>query len=398
MEESLFEFDTSLAQVVIGVRRSGKSTLCLKALLDRKIRFAYANLDDDRLAYMNVGELNTLLSCLYQLYGTDFQYIFLDEVQNVDGWHFFVNRLLRMGLHVFVTGSNAKLLSSEFASHLTGRYNEIRLYPFSFSEYCVYNGIDFSSNTTKAEADRKRALIDYLEIGGFPELQRIQNRRAYVNSLIEAVVLKDIQQRYKIRNANALMDIVNLLIDNNCQPVNVNAVSDLLGLEVKTIRKYLSYLRQAFIFAFLPRHSFKSSMRLRNPKAYIVDIGMISNRASSLSADNFGWRLENVVYIELMRRAARDFLDIYYYKPSSRTKEVDFVVCDRNRPVHLVQVAYDITSPKTFNRETSALLLASSVLQCDNLTLIAQTKSRDETFNGKTIHIRSALDWLMGMQ
>ena len=131
-EEALFEFNTTMAQVVIGVRRSGKSTLCHKVLLERGIRYGYVNFDDDRLARMQVEDLNTVLSCIYQLYGTDIPYVVLDEIQDVDGWYLFVNRLLRTDLHVFVTGSNAKLLSGELATHLTGRYKEIHLYPFSF--------------------------------------------------------------------------------------------------------------------------------------------------------------------------------------------------------------------------------------------------------------------------
>ena len=133
-EEAFFEFDSPLAQVVIGVRRSGKSTLCHKVLLEHRVNYGYANFDDDRFARLQTEDLNTLLSCIYQVYGTDIQYIFLDEIQNVDGWHLFVNRLLRSNLHVVVTGSNAKLLSGELATHLTGRYNEIHLFPFSFRE------------------------------------------------------------------------------------------------------------------------------------------------------------------------------------------------------------------------------------------------------------------------
>lgn len=120
-EETLFEFNSSLAQVVIGVRRSGKSTLCHKVLLEHNIKYGYVNFDDDRLANIKTEDLNTILSCIYQIYSTDIQYLFLDEIQNVDGWYLFVNRLLRTGLHLFITGSNAKLLSGELATHLTGR-------------------------------------------------------------------------------------------------------------------------------------------------------------------------------------------------------------------------------------------------------------------------------------
>ncbi len=394
-DESLFEFDSTLAQVVIGVRRSGKSTLCHKVLQEHGVRYAYVNLDDDRLANMQTEDLNTVLSCVYQLYGTDVPYLFLDEIQDVEGWYLFVNRLLRTDLHIFVTGSNAKLLSGELATHLTGRYNEIKLFPFSFAEYCEYNKLNTSGITTKAEAERKSAFIDYIKDGGFPEVQKIRNKRGYVESLIEAILQKDIQKRFKIRNVESLRKIAHHLISNACQEVNYDEMAKLLGLSDKTIQKYVSYLQQAFLVQILGKHSFRSKERIRGAKSYIVDSGLQNNRENSMAAENIGWRLENVVYIELLRRYANDFLDIYYYKPKANGKEVDFVVCDKNKAKMLVQVAYDIDSEKTFKRETSALVAASSALGCDNLLLIAFADSRDIEVGGKVIHVKSALDWLL---
>lgn len=394
-EESLFEFDSTLAQVVIGVRRSGKSTLCHKVLQEHGVRYAYVNLDDDRLANMQTEDLNTVLSCVYQLYGTDVPYLFLDEIQDVEGWYLFVNRLLRTDLHIFVTGSNAKLLSGELATHLTGRYNEIKLFPFSFAEYCEYNKLNTSDITTKAEAERKSAFMDYINVGGFPEVQKIRNKRGYVESLIEAILQKDIQKRFKIRDVESLRKIAHHLISNACQELNYDEMAKLLGLSDKTIQKYVSYLQQAFLVQILSKHSFKSRERIRGAKSYIVDSGLQNNRENSMAAENIGWRLENVVYIELLRRYANDFLDIYYYRPKANGKEVDFVVCDKNKAKMLVQVAYDIDSEKTFKRETSALVAASSTLSCDNLLLIAFADSRDIEVDGKVIHIKSALDWLL---
>ena len=394
-EESLFEFDTTMAQVVIGVRRSGKSTLCHKVLLERGVRYAYVNLDDDRLAKMTVEDLNTMLSCIYQLYGTDIPYLVLDEIQDVDGWYLFVNRLLRTNLHIFVTGSNAKLLSGELATHLTGRYNEINLYPFSFSEYCQYHKIDTRSITTKADADRKRAFMDYIHDGGFPEMQGLRNKRAYVQSLIEAILRKDIQKRFKIRNVETLRKLAHHLINNACQEINYDDLSDMLGIADKTTKKYVDYLNQAFLIQLLTRHSFKSQVRIRNQKAYIVDTGLQGNRDNALAPENIGWRLENVVYTELLRRCAHDVLDIYYYKPSSRAKEIDFVVCDQSKAVELIQVAYEIDSERAYNREISSLVKASDTLSCNNLTLIAFSSTRNVETEGKTIHIVSALEWLL---
>lgn len=394
-EESLFEFDSTLAQVVIGVRRSGKSTVCHKVLQEHGVRYAYVNLDDDRLANVQTEDLNTVLSCVYQLYGTDVPYLFLDEIQNVDGWYLFVNRLLRTKLRIFVTGSNAKLLSGELATHLTGRYNEIRLYPFSFAEYCSFHKIDIRSITTRAEATRKAAFMEYINNGGFPEMQNMRNKRGYVERLLEAVLQKDIQKRFKIRNIDSLRKIAHHLIGNSCQEVNYDEMSKILGLSDKTVQKYVSYLQQAFLVQILVKHSFKSKKRLRGSKAYIIDPGMQNNRENSMAAENIGWRLENVVYIELLRRCANNFLDIYFYKPSSRDKEVDFVICDRNKATQLVQVAYDISTVKTFKRETSALVTASEALDCDNLLLITFTETRNVEVAGKTIHIMSALEWLL---
>lgn len=394
-EEQLFELDSTLAQVVIGVRRSGKSTLCHKVLLEHNVKYGYANFDDDRLANLQVEDLNTVLSCIYQIYGTDIKYIFLDEIQDVDGWHLFVNRLLRTNLHVIVTGSNAKLLSGELATHLTGRYNEIRLFPFSFREYCDFHHIETNGLTTKIEAGIKRAFMEYVTDGGFPELQNIRNKRGYVQSLLEAIVSKDIQQRFRIRNVDTLRKIANHLINNVCQEINYGNIAETMGVTDQTVKKYVDFLRQAFLVQILNKHSFKSKERIRNAKAYIVDPGLQNNRDNSFAAENIGWRLENVIYIELLRRCTNDFLDIYYYKESPRSKEVDFVVCNQDKAVELIQVAYDIDNQKTFYRETSSLIKASTKLHCDNLTLIAFTQTRDEKIDGKCIKILSATDWLL---
>lgn len=396
MEESQFELDSPQAQVVIGVRRSGKSTICHKVLQQNHIRYAYVNLDDDRLLDFKASDLNTLLSCIYQLYGQDIRYFLLDEMQNVEGWHLFVNRLLRNKMRVFVTGSNARLLSSELATHLTGRYNEIRLYPFSFSEYCSYNQIDTRGLTTKAKAGVKAAFTEYLVNGGFPELMSVHNKRAYVQGLIETIITKDIQKRFRLRNVDALRSIANHLISNTCQEINLEELSQQFGLGSQaTVKKYLGYLVQAFLVMQIHKFSFKSRVRLRDAKGYVVDTGMIANRKDSLLPDNYGWRLENIVYVELLRRTAPLYHDVYYYKPTSRSKEVDFVVCEQGRVIELIQVAYEIDTPKTFKHETESLSQAAEKLHCNRLTLISQTESHDEIINGNLIHFRSVIDWLL---
>ena len=168
-EESLFNLKSKRAQVVIGVRRCGKSTICKKVLIESNINFAYVNFDDERLMHFKIDEMNSVMETLYRIYG-DFDCLLLDEIQNVEGWHLFVNRIMRGGMKVVLTGSNANLLSGELATHLTGRYNQISLYPFSFVDFCVAKGVDVSSASTKSKALRQRALDEYLSCGGFPEI------------------------------------------------------------------------------------------------------------------------------------------------------------------------------------------------------------------------------------
>ena len=226
-------------------------------------------------------------------------------------------------------------------------------------------------------------------------MQGLRNKRAYVQSLIEAILRKDIQRRFNIRNIEALRKLAHHLINSACQEVNYDELSVLLGIADKTAKKYVDYLSQAFLIQLLTKHSFKSKERIRNQKAYIVDTGLEGNRENALAPENLGWRLENVVYLELLRRCAHDCLDIYYYKPDSRAKEVDFVVCDKNKAVELIQVAYEIDSLRAYDRETSSLLKISNILSCNHLTLIAFSPTRDVEVDGKTIHIVSALEWLL---
>jgi Predicted ATPase (AAA+ superfamily) len=193
----LVDLKSTQAQVVMGVRRSGKSTLCYQALQDAKVKYAYADFDDERLLGLQANQLNDVLEILYKIYG-DFNYLFLDEIQDVEGWHLFVNRMLRKKMHVIITGSNAKLLSSDLATFLTGRSKEISLYPFSFREFCVMKQVDTERKTTKAEAFRRAALDEYMKQGGFPELFTIGDKKDYINNLVDNILKRDIEQRYKI--------------------------------------------------------------------------------------------------------------------------------------------------------------------------------------------------------
>lgn len=396
-EEPLINLDSKMAQVVIGVRRSGKSTLCEKVLRERVVDFAYVNFDDERLVSLKTEELDMLLEVLYRLNG-DFKYLFLDEIQNIDGWQLFVNRLLRQKIHILVTGSNSKLLSSELMTHLTvtGRHNRINLYPFSFSEYCGIAGVDAKSCSTKARALRKNALQKYLSEGGFPELISETNRLGYISGLLDAIVNTDIARRFKIRHKEALGRMATYLADNYCREFIAKNVSAAFGISDHTAENYYAYLKQAFLLIGINKFSFKSKERIRNEKVYVVDTALATDKEGAIASENLGWRLENVICVELLRRCKPLFHDLFYYKSASH--EVDFVVADGGKPVELVQVSYDISSPKTRNREVNGLLAGAKELKCDKLTLITFDTAGTVRINGHTIEIVPAIDWLCNIK
>lgn len=397
-EEKEINLNSPLAQVVIGVRRSGKSTLCSKVMLESGLPFGYINFDDDRLGKLTVDAFDTLLRALYQLNG-DFNHLFLDEVQNIEGWELFVNRMLRQGMHMLITGSNANLLSGELATHLTGRYHQIELMPFSFQEYCSCKDVNTSSYTTKAIALRDKALNDYLFAGGFPELLLLSEAEQgdYVRSLVRTIVEKDIAKRYKLRYAQTLMDVANQVLDEFSQEHSFATVQKKHNLKSpNTAKKYLQYLQNAYLVLAMPRFSLKSSERRSVHKYYAIDPAMIAKRDDALMTESLGLRLENMVAVELKRRAAIDE-QIYYFR-KVREYEVDFVRVKGTQVQELIQVTYDFTQPRTklYNREVGNLVKASNVLHCDNLTLVVMYgEPGDIVEGGKTIHCVLAAQWLL---
>lgn len=390
-EETLLSLDSKLAQVVIGVRRSGKSTLCAKFLSQQGVHFAYVNFDDDRLNNLQTDDLDSILDALYQLYG-DFKYLFVDEIQNINGWQLFINRLLRQNIHLFVTGSNSKLLSHELTTHLTGRFLKTELYPFSFSEYAAVKGTDVRSMSVKSVALRKRLLNEYLLQGGFPELLQEKNRRGYIETLLNSIIKTDIADRFKVRYVEALRRMAAYLADNFCQEFVASSVGRMFGVSDHTAENYYSYLKEAFLLLGVPKFSYKSKDRVRNEKVYVVDTALVSEREGSFSTENIGWRLENTVYIELLRRNRPLYADVYYYRESQW--EVDFVVAKNGVVQQLIQVSCDISNEKTLNREIRGLVNGAKKFHCDNLLLINMHEEGNETKDNFNIRKVLASEWL----
>lgn len=392
-EEELVDLNSKLAQVVIGIRRSGKSTLCFNVIKKSGEKFAYVNFDDERLSEVSAESLNSILECLYKIYG-DFNYLFIDEIQNIDEWYLFVNRLLRTGMHVLITGSNAKLLSGELATHLTGRHLKIELFPFSFAEYCDYKKISKFHGTTKEKGFLRAAFDDYLHDGGFPELLNEKRKQAYINTLVDSILKRDIEKRYSVKYKAAFENIANHLLNNAPAKINYNELQTLFSLKSDhTAANYVNYAKNAYLICGLHKYSPKSKIRVRDEKAYAVDVALMNNRENALAGDNLGWRLETIVFIELLRRYRPLECDVYYYDETSG--EADFLVCKGNSVQKIIQVSYDISNPKTYKREINGLLLASSKTECNDLLLITDHDEQSCVADGKKIDIIPAYSWLV---
>lgn len=392
-EENLVDLNSKMAQVVIGMRRSGKSTLCFNVIKKSKMNFAYVNFDDERFSKIQSEDLNKLLECLYKIYG-EFNHLFMDEIQNIDEWFLFVNRLLRTGMHVLITGSNAKLLSGELATHLTGRHMKIELYPFSFREYCDFLNKSTAHGTTKEKGLLRAVFDDYLTNGGFPEIFTEKRKQAYINTLVDSVLKKDIEKRYKIKYKTAFENIANHLMNNAPAKINYSDLQAQFKLNSDhTAENYVSYLKNAYLICGLHKYSQKSKIRIHDEKAYTVDVALMNKRENTMAGENLGWRLETVVYIELLRRYKPEEFDIYYYNETAG--EADFVVCKGNTVEQIIQVSYDISNPKTFKREIKGLLLASEKTNCNKLLLITDHDEQRITQNEKQIDVVTAYSWLV---
>lgn len=394
-EEELVNLNSNQAQVVIGVRRSGKSTLCFNLLQRAGVKYAYVNFDDERFEHMTSQDLNNVLEVLYKING-EFTHLFMDEAQNVSGWHLFVNRLLRQGMKIIITGSNAKLLSSELATHLTGRHATIELYPFSFLEFCTYKGIDVSTLSTRAEGLRRSAFDEYMRQGGFPELLTENDSRRYVSDLVGNILERDIRRRYKLRYFAVFESFAHHLMNVAPAIPSHGDLAKSFGVKsIPTVKNYINHLTTAYLLLSLSKYSPKSKVRVRDNKLYTVDVAVMNNRVDAFAGENIGWRLETIIYLELRRRARYNNDDVYYYKRSSRSKEVDFVLCKDNKALQLYQVAYDITEPKTRKREIDSLVQASNTTHCKNLYLITDNERDTVIVDGCKIEIIPAYEWLL---
>lgn len=380
---------SNLIKLITGPRRVGKSTQAL--LMLRNTNFAYLNFDSQAL--LESWNSNLVMRMLDDVY-PDYDYILLDEVQNLDGWDLWVSELYREGKNLIITGSNAKMLSSEMATALTGKYLQVEMLPFSLEEFFDWNGLNLKELGSEQTTERAVLIDDYLRNGGYPEVVKArQLTRTYLDTLFDSIVWKDVAKRHHVRNVSDLNNLALYFVSNFCNAVSANELTRELGFSsVNTTKKYMDYLHEPFMFYYLYRYNNKLRlMKKASRKVYVVDNGFVAAKAFSLS-ENLGRLLENQVFIELLRRGYDCEKSIFYYR-SRNDKEVDFVLRDGTRIERLVQVCYDMSSPKTQKRETDSLVECAEELNCRNLVIVTNAEKRTIEKDGYKIDVVPVFDF-----
>ena len=381
------DFDTllnsHLIKLITGPRRVGKSTQALLMLRDKN--FAYLNFDSQPL--LDAWDANLVMRMLDDVY-PGYDYLLLDEVQNLDVWDMWVSELYRQGKNLIITGSNAKMLSSEMATVLTGKYLQVEMLPFSLEELFDWNKLDLHHLMSEQDAECKVLTDDYLRNGGYPEVVASRQLvRSYLDTLFDSIVWKDVAKRHNVRNITDLNNLAVYLVSNFCNPLSANELSEELGLSsVNPTKKYMDYLHEPYLFYYLSRYNNKLKLMKKAPrKVYVVDNGFVAAKAFSVT-ENLGRLLENQVFIELVRRGYDTEKTMFYYR-SRNDKEVDFVLRQGAHIERLVQVCYDMNSPKTEKREVDAIVECAGELKCDNLTIVTYDDERTIEKDGYKINV-----------
>ncbi len=381
---------SDLIKVIMGVRRCGKSVLAHQLLKGKK--YGYVNFDDERLIGTKPQDLNDFLEILKEI-EPEAEYLLFDEIQNVDGWELFVNRLRRRGYNIVISGSNAKLLSKELATHLTGRHFKIELFPFSFKEFLTYKGLSVKETDfyiTEKRAQCKRLLEEYLEFGGFPEVLKLEYKSQYLRELYDKIVMRDIILRYNIRYARDLKEIALYAISNFASRISYHKIKNIFEIKsVHTVKNYLDYLQEAYLLFQIVPFSFKLKRQFKQlKKIYAIDTGLINALVPKIT-QNYGKLIENLVFLELKRRGK----EIYFY--SQPNYEVNFLIKEGLEIRQLIQVCYSLKDEKTEKREFKALLKASEELKCNHLLIITWDEEGEQKVNAKKIKIYPLWKWLL---
>ena len=382
--------DTSQVVVITGIRRCGKSSLLSlirMALGLNESEFCYCNFDDERIVpYFSL--LNDIYSIHLEIYQTE-PIFFFDEIQEVPGWEKFVNRMYEQGRKVFVTGSNATLLSSEISSSLTGRNKILKLFPFSFVEYLRMVGNEYLPErlTVKQRSLLLHDLNGYLETGGLPLVVKEKDMEI-AHALFQDILYRDIVIRYKLSNVDEIKQIALYLASNIGKLFSYATLQSISGLKsISSVKNYLQFFEVSYLFYYLKKFDYSVKKQIMNSRKVFAVDNAIPNRLGFRFSENKGRILENTVFIELLRRGH----ELYYF---SGKNECDFLVKEKLNITEAIQVAYELTATN-FHREISGLTEAMQSYNIPKGTLIVFD---DKAYRGELpegISIVPAYAWLI---
>lgn len=395
-----FDLDSFPLQVFVGVRRSGKSFLLfqkMRMMLDAGYGWEdmlYLDFEDTRLDSFTKEDFNLILECHQEMYGKR-PMLFLDEIQNIEGWEKFARNLADKKYSVFITGSNAKMLSREIMSELGGRYLPVEVYPLSFKEFLNHTSVAYDEQAltaTETKARFMRAYQEYITWGGLPESVNLPVKRHYLSSVFQKIYLGDIVQRNNISNPKQLQLMVKKLAESVKQPISYNRLSKILSsvagrISVPTVSSYVNYSEDAWLLLRLRNIASAFSEKESVCKYYFIDNGLLSLQLQNVETT----LLENMVALSLFRKYGHDMDNerVYFYNANI---EVDFYVPEDGLAI---QVAYSLNDEQTKEREVTALAKLPNVHPCSRRIIITYDEETTFTDLHGTIEVIPCWKWML---
>lgn len=394
-----YQMDENVNYCFVGIRRTGKSYMMyqqIKKLMDNGIpmeQVEYVNFEDERLLEMKTDDLNVILEIGLETAGAGKKpYLFLDEIQNIEGWEKFVRRIADMKYRINITGSNSKMLSSEIASTLGGRFMIVKIFPYAFSEYLSAQGKTKDYLGIIGTADRADVINmygQYVKFGAFPELVAIRNKREYLNNIYQTIYLGDIITRNKITNDFAVRLILKKIAESVMKPISYSRLTNILksagaAIGKQTVINYVGYMVDAYLLFTVQNYAAKLVEKETSPKYYFMDTGLLG----LLLMDSDTARLENLVAIELVRRYGSG--NVFYFE---NNVEIDFYIPAANLAV---QVSYSVLdNMDTRERELGAFVKVRNFISEAKCLIISNSEEAELECDGIKINVVPIWKWLL---
>ena len=394
------KLDDFPCRVLVGVRRAGKSYMLyhrIQQLLAEGHKWdeiLYLNFEDERLENFGTDDFNRLLECHQEMYGKR-PMLFLDEIQNIDGWHKFARRMADSKYTIFITGSNAKMLSGEINTTLGGRFLIAEIYPYSFKEFLSVHQVSANKLdllTTEGRAKVVRFFDEYLHYGGLPAAALLPAKRNYLSSVYQKIYMGDIIARNKITNVGGIRVLVRKMAESVCRPISYNRINNLLSsvggkLSLATTIKYVDYCEEAWLLLRLRNYVSTLADKESNCKYYFIDTGILG----LFLIDKETMLLENLVALQLFRIYGHDMEDerVFFYYDSY---EVDFYIPENELAI---QVSYSLRDEDTRKRETEALQKLPKRVPCSRRLILTYDEEETITDQFGTIEVIPAWKWLL---